>query len=126
MPQPIPSYCPNCDNYNPRDSSVDKKYDFRTYSSFVIGSIPKVLIKYCPPCAKYGIVSPAMKEGMSLWEYMHSDEGDDSAYRLHVKIKVVDHQDAQRRLDHIVKEENARFGRKTKTRAHWWGRRSAA
>ncbi|MCJ1399432.1 hypothetical protein MMC11_002634 [Xylographa trunciseda] len=124
MPRLIPSYCPNCDNYNPNDPSVDQTHVYKTYSPLVIGSVPKALIKYCPPCAKYGPVSPAMKEGMSLWEFMHSDEGEDSAYRLHVKIKVVDHQDAQRRLDHIVKEENAKFGRKTKS--HWWDRKSAA
>ena len=123
-PQPIPSYCPNCDNYNPYDPSVDQYYDFQSYSSFVMGSIPKVFIKYCPPCAKYGTVSPAMKQGMSLWEYMHSDEGDDGAYRHHVKNKVVDHQAARRRLDQIVKEENEKYGRKTKSR--WWDRNNAA
>jgi len=124
MPKLIPSYCPNCDNYNPNDLSVDQNYDFRTYSSLVMGAIPKVFIKYCPPCAKYENVSPAMKQGMSLWQYIHSGEGDDGAYRLHVKIKVVDHQDEQRRLESIVKEENAKFGRKTKS--HWWDRKSAA
>ncbi|MCJ1385087.1 hypothetical protein MMC17_008205 [Xylographa soralifera] len=123
MPQLIPSYCPNCDNYNRNDPSVDQTLEFRTYSCLVIGSIPKALIKYCPPCAKNGNVSPAMKEGMSLWEYMHSNEGDDYVDRLAVKIKVADHQDAQRKLENIVKEENAKFGKKKKS--HWWTRKSA-
>ena len=123
MPQLIPSYCPKCDNYNRNDPSVDQSRDFKTFSCLVIGSIPKALIKYCPPCAKYGNVSPPMKEGMSLWEYLHSNEGDDFADRLDVKIKVLDHQDAQRKLENIVNEENEKFGKKKKS--HWWSRKSA-